>query len=69
MISNNIKTVHMALGGLLHKVDDETAAVIRLCRKDLMATAEQAEELESVLEVPAFEPTCGPCPYSKTQAA
>jgi hypothetical protein len=72
MISSNIKNVHMALGTLLHKVDDEAASVIRLCRSDLMGTIEQAEELESVLLVPGPEPTCtqdGECPCSKTHAA
>lgn len=47
MLSEKIQSINVALGGLLSRVDPESAAFIRVCRRNLEATAEQVRELEA----------------------
>lgn len=59
MVSNEIRNNVAALGGLLHAVGEEQAAMIRLVRTNLMAVAETAEELERGLYAPIPEAGVG----------
>lgn len=49
MLKQEIMSVHAALGGVLGKVDPDGAELVRQCRRNLVAAAEQAEELEERL--------------------
>jgi hypothetical protein len=56
MVSQEIRTNAIALGALMHQVDPEQAAVLRLIKSNLIAAADTAEELERSLVVPKPEP-------------
>ncbi|GAB6037663.1 hypothetical protein JCM15519_38440 [Fundidesulfovibrio butyratiphilus] len=47
MIASEIQTVRLALGTAMERVDQETRAVLLLCRERLDATADLAGELEA----------------------
>lgn len=49
MLKEEILSIRAALGGVLGKLDPDGAELIRRCRRNLDAVAEQAEELESRL--------------------
>lgn len=49
MLKQEIMSVHAALGGVLNKLDPDGAALVRQCRRNLDAAAEQAGELEERL--------------------
>ena len=55
MVSQEIRTNAIALGALMHQVDPEQAAVLRLVKTNLIAAADHAEELERGLVVPKPE--------------
>ena len=55
MVSQEIRTNAIALGALMHQVDPEQAAVLRLVKTNLIATADHAEELERSLVAPKPE--------------
>jgi len=55
MVSQEIRTNAIALGALLHQVGEEQAAVLRLVKSNLVATADHAEELERGLLAPQFK--------------
>lgn len=55
MLKQEIMSVHTALETVLRRVDVEGAEVVRQCRRNLAAAAEQAGELEERL-VPRSEP-------------
>lgn len=61
MVSNEIRTNAAALGVLMHQVNQEQAAMIRLIKTNLVAAADHAEELEQGLVVPKpeVEPLAG----------
>lgn len=46
MLSEELKSIQLALSAVLPKANPEGAAIIRLCRRNLEAAAEQAEEME-----------------------
>lgn len=46
MLSEELKSIRAALGGLLSKVDQENAEVIRQCRRNLEAAEDQAATME-----------------------
>jgi hypothetical protein len=52
MVSQEIRNCGIALGALMHQVDPEQAAVLRLVKTNLIAAADTAEELEHSLIVP-----------------
>lgn len=54
MLKDELKSIHAALGGVLGRLDPDGADLIRQCRRNLDAAAEQAAELESRL-VPGME--------------
>ena len=49
MLKQEIMSVHAALGGVLGKVDPDGAELVLQCRRNLVAAAEQAGELEERL--------------------
>lgn len=49
MLSEELRSIHAALGGVLGKLDPDLAALVRQCRRNLDAAAEQAGELEARL--------------------
>lgn len=49
MLKQEIMSVHAALGGVLGKLNPEEAELVRQCRRNLDAAAEQAGELEARL--------------------
>lgn len=49
MLKQKIMSVHAALGGVLGKLDPDGAELVRQCRRNLNAAAEQAGELEARL--------------------
>lgn len=49
MLSEELKSIRAALGGLLDKVDQNNAEVIRQCRRNLEAAEEQADNIEKNL--------------------
>lgn len=55
MVSQEIRTNAIALGALMHQVDPEQAAVLRLVKTNLIAAADHAEELERSLVAPKPE--------------
>lgn len=54
MLSEELRSIHIALGNILGRLDPDGADLIRQCRRNLDAAAEQAAELESRL-VPGME--------------
>lgn len=52
MLKDELKSIHVALGSVLGRLDPEGAELVRLCRRNLDAAVEQAEALEQRL-VPA----------------
>lgn len=63
MLSEELRSIHRALGNVLGRLDPDGADLIRQCRRNLDAAAEQAAELESRL-VPGMErqPQAGAMP-------
>ncbi len=55
MVSNEIRNCAVALGAIMHQINDEQAAMLRVIKVNLMAAADEAEELETNM---VFEPTC-----------
>ena len=54
MLKEKIMSVHHALGEVLGNAKLESdAALLRLCRQNLEAAAEMAENMENSLEIPA----------------
>lgn len=51
MLKQEIMSVHAALGGVLGKLDPDGADLVRQCRRNLDAAAEQADALESNLGI------------------
>lgn len=49
MLSEELKSIRGALGELMSKVDAESAALLRQCRKNLEAAEEQARTMENNL--------------------
>lgn len=49
MLKQEIMSIHEASGGMLRRLDPHGAELVRQCRRNLVAAAEQAEELESRL--------------------
>lgn len=49
MLKQEIMSVHAALGGVLGRLDPDGADLVRQCRRNLDAAAEQAGELEARL--------------------
>ena len=47
MLSAELKSIRAALGELLGKVDVESAELLRLCRRNLEAAADEAENMEN----------------------
>ena len=52
MLSQEIMSVHAVMGCLLPRVDPESAELVRLCRRNLEASADTAETLERTLIAP-----------------
>ena len=46
MLSDELQTIHIKLGELLKKVDPDTALILRICRRNLEAAADDAKNLE-----------------------
>lgn len=46
MLSEELKSIRIALGGLLGKVDADSADVLRQCRRNLEAAEDQAANME-----------------------
>ena len=46
MLSEELSSIHTALGTVLGKANPEGAAIIRICRRNLEAAKEQAEAME-----------------------
>lgn len=46
MLSEELKSIRAALGELMGKVDEESAELVRQCRRNLEAAAEQAVTME-----------------------
>lgn len=63
MLTEEITSIHGALGAVLSRVDVESADVVRLCRRNLTALAEQVAELENRL-VPDTANVPSPCRLS-----
>lgn len=56
MLSEELMSIHVALGGMLGRLNPEEAEIVRQCRRNLDATAEQAGELETrLVPLPAVE--------------
>lgn len=54
MLSEELRSIHIALGEVLGKLDPDGADLVRQCRRNLNAAAEQAVELENRL-VPGLD--------------
>lgn len=52
MLSNEIKSVHAALGALAGEIPEEQWAVVQRCRENLLAAASSAAEMEKHFNVP-----------------
>ncbi len=59
MVSNEIRNCAVALGAIMHKINDEQAAMLRLIKSNLIAAADAAEELETNMVFGA-QCCCGP---------
>lgn len=46
MLSEELKSIRVALGKLLGKVDPSAAEVIRICRRNLEAASDDAKNME-----------------------
>lgn len=46
MLSDELKSIQVKLGQLLGKVDPESAAILRLCRRNLEAASDDAKNME-----------------------
>ena len=56
MLKQEIMSIHEALGGMLCRLDPHGAELVRQCRRNLVAAAEQAGELEAwLVPLPAVE--------------
>lgn len=51
MLSEEIGTVHAALGNLAGKIGEEEWELVRLCRRNLLAVQSAAGEMEKLLPV------------------
>ena len=49
MLSEELRSIHIALGDVLGKLDPDNADLVRQCRRNLDAAAAQAVELEQRL--------------------
>lgn len=58
MLSQEIMSVHAVMGCLLPRVDPESAELVRLCRRNLEASADVAENLEKTLIAPVDAASC-----------
>lgn len=47
MLSDELKGIRTALGELMGKVDDESAELLRVVRRNLEAAADEAENMEN----------------------
>ena len=54
MLSEEIRSVHLALGNLAGKIAPEEYELVRLCRRNLLAAECTAREMETRLETPEF---------------
>lgn len=54
MLSEELWSIHIALGEVLGKLDPDGADLVRQCRRNLNAAAEQVVELENRL-VPGLD--------------
>lgn len=55
MVSQEIRNCGIALDALMHQVAQEQAEIIRIITANLIAAADQAEEMEGGLIVPHFK--------------
>lgn len=46
MLSEELKSIRVALGELMSKVDDDCADLLRQCRRNLEAAEDQARHME-----------------------
>lgn len=58
MLSNELRSIHAALGCVLARVDVESAELVRLCRRNLAASADVAETLETTFVPAAVAASC-----------
>ncbi len=49
MLSDELESIHIKLGELLNKVDPDTALILRICRRNLEAAADDARNMENNL--------------------
>ncbi len=49
MLSDELESIHINLGELLNKVDPNTAQILRICRRNLEAAADDARNMENNL--------------------
>ena len=49
MLHEELQSIRSALGGVLGKLDPDSSDLVRQCRRNLDAAAEQAKELEGRL--------------------
>lgn len=47
MLSDELRGIRSALGELMDKVDENSAELLRQCRRNLEAAAEQASNMEN----------------------
>ncbi|WP_165064523.1 hypothetical protein [Desulfovibrio sp. ZJ200] len=50
MLSEELKSISAALEPLLGRVRADDAQLVRICRRNLAAAAEQAEHLEAIMD-------------------
>lgn len=53
MVSAKLKSINAALGGLLGKVDPDSAETLRMCRRNLDNATDLSEALENGLVLPS----------------
>ncbi len=46
MLSDELESIRIKLGELLQRVDPDTAQILRICRRNLEAAADDAKNLE-----------------------
>ena len=49
MLHEELQSIHTTLGSVLGKLDPDSSDLVRQCRRNLDAAAEQAKELENRL--------------------
>lgn len=49
MLSEELKSIRVALGELMSKVDEDSAELLRQCRRNLEAAEDQATTMEQSL--------------------